>query len=195
MTFALSRVRANDRNFGSMLEAISASGDAALTPASRWGVFHGLFGLGSDELFVVSVGDVARVNDNLGALEAVREAETLLVEPTVRPASEAPLDREGLYVFRFFEVANRDVEEIAALSAEAWETFEATDDYSAEPQALFCQADRAAERGRMLLVTWYDSLESWQTSRSPHPQARENFRRRHAMTQGTIAYATRLLLP
>jgi hypothetical protein len=95
---------------------------------------------------------------------------------------------------RFFEIANKDVEEIAELSREAWETFEATDDYRSEPPALFCQADRSSERGRMLLVTWYDGLESWQTSRNPHPEARERFRRRHTMTQGTIAYATRLLV-
>jgi hypothetical protein len=45
----------------------------------------------------------------------------------------------------------------------------------------------------MLLLTWYDGLGSWQTSRQPAPDARENFRRRHALTAGTIAYATRLL--
>ena len=193
MTFALTRLRANDRSFVSMSEAISADDDAVLSPARRWGAFHGLFGIGSDELFVVSVGDVEKVNDRLLALEEVREADTLLLEATVRPTSEAALSREGLYVFRFFEIANKDVEEIAELSREAWKTFEATDDYRSEPQALFCQADRSSERGRMLLVTWYDGLESWQTSRNPHPEAREKFRRRHAMTQGTVAYATRLL--
>jgi hypothetical protein len=193
MTFAFTRLRAHDRSFVSMYEAISADGDAALVPARRWGAFQGLFGVGSDELIVVSVGDVEKLNDRLLALEAVREADTLLLEPTVRPTSETPLGREGLYVFRFFEIANQDVEEIAALSRAAWETFEATDDYSAEPQALFCQADRSAERGRMLLLTWYDGLESWQTSRNPHPKARENFQRRSALTRGTIAYATRLL--
>ena len=40
----------------------------------------------------------------------------------------------------FFDVANRDVEEIAALSKHAWETFEDSGDYSAEPQGLFRQA-------------------------------------------------------
>ena len=45
----------------------------------------------------------------------------------------------------------------------------------------------------MLLVTWYDGFDSWQNSRNPDPAARENFRRRHALTTGTIAYATRLL--
>jgi hypothetical protein len=193
MTFALTRLRANDRNFKAMFEAIAADDDAVLAPARRWGVFHGLFGVGSDELFVVTKGEVEAVSERLLALDPVREADTLRLEATVRPTSGAPLGREGLYVFRFFEIANKDVEEIAALSEQAWQTFEASDDDAAEPQALFCQADRSAERGRMLLVTWYDGLESWQTSRTPHPVAREIFRRRHALTRGTIAYATRLL--
>ena len=84
---------------------------------------------------------------------------------------------------------------IAALSKEAWTTFEDTDDYRAEPQALFCQRDRSQKEGRMLLLTWYDGLESWQTSRQPAPAATQNFRRRHQLTRGTIAYATRLLTP
>lgn len=45
----------------------------------------------------------------------------------------------------------------------------------------------------MLLCTWYDGLNSWQRSRTPAPEATENFRRRHALTSGTIAFATRLL--
>ena len=86
-----------------------------------------------------------------------------------------------------------DVEEIAALSQEAWTTFEDTDAYRAEPQGLFCLADRSDERGVMLLLTWYDGLGSWVTSRRPAPAARENFVRRHALTAGTIAYATQLI--
>ncbi len=193
MAFAFTRLRSHDRSSLSMFGAIAADNDAVLSPAKRWGAFLGLFGIGSDELFVVSVGDVEHVNERLLALDSVLEVDTLLLEATVRPTSEAPLGRDGLYVFRFFEVANKDIEEIAALSKEAWETFEASDDYSAEPQALFRQADRSSDRGRMLLLTWYDGLASWQSSRNPHPKAREIFRRRHALTEGTIAYATRLL--
>jgi hypothetical protein len=47
----------------------------------------------------------------------------------------------------------------------------------------------------MLLVTWYDGLESWQTSRAPDPAAVENFKRRRALTDGTVALATRLSTP
>ena len=159
MRFAVSRVRGNDRNYQGALDAVSADGDAVLGSATRWGVFFGLFGLASNELFVVSAGDVGGVHERLLGLDTIAEAETLVVESTARPANQAPLTREGLHVFRFFEIAHKDVDEIVALSREAWETFEASDAYASEPLGLFCQADRSAELGRMLLVTWYDGLD------------------------------------
>ena len=158
-----------------------------------WGAFSGLFGIGSNELIMVLHGSRETPTG------AVSQAGFELVEqhvlvPTVRPTAFAPLTRRGLYVFRFFDVRNADVDKIAALSYEAWTTFENTDAYQAEPQALFCQANRNDERGVMLLLTWYDGFNSWQTSRQPAKPARENFRKRHALTAGTIAYATQLII-
>lgn len=162
-----------------------------------WGIWEGLFGVASNELIVVGVANGERdVDAFTGALpESVRLVSALLLQPTVRPVDAAPCDRPGLYVFRFFEVRNRDVDEIARLSSEAWTTFEHTDAYRAEPQGLFRQQDRSADRGRMLLVTWYDGLESWQTSRRPAPEAMQNFLRRRELTFGTRALAARLVQP
>lgn len=192
MTFAFSRLETAGGGWRAAHQALT--GDSrALGGASLWGAFHGLFGVGSNELIVVTSGDVAGVNDRIEAVRGVASCSTLLLEPTVRPTDEAPRTRPGLYVFRFFDVRHADVEEIAALSKTAWETFENVDAYRAEPQALFCQHDRGAERGRMLLCTWYDGLGSWQTSRNPAPEARANFARRATLTASTVAYATRLV--
>ncbi len=192
-TFAFARIRGHGRDWQPLREAVVA----ALPEERIWGTFHGLFGIASNELVAVTVGGdeaVAASIDTLSELDAVDSVASLTLVPTVRPKDARPLTREGLYVFRFFEVAHRDVEEIAALSAEAWKTFENVDAYRAEPQGLFCQRDRSAERGRMLLLTWYDGLNSWQASRQSPPPARENFGKRHALTTGTIAYATRLVV-
>lgn len=167
-----------------------------------WGVWDGIFGVASNELILVAAASGERLeSDFTDALEGsvsekmvgVREA--LLLAPTVRPAGTTPCTKEGLYVFRFFEVKNADVAEIAELSRQAWETFENTEAYQTEPQGLFRPADAAAERGRMLLVTWYDGLDSWQTSRKPAPEAMANFLRRRELTEGTVALATRLSAP
>ena len=194
MSFIISRVRTTDRHFNALHTEITNDSNATLQPASLWGAFHGLFGLGSNELIVVSVGATENVHKNLMSLNSAAGCESLELAPTVRPVTEEPLSREGLYVFRFFDVAHVDVDEIAELSRVAWESFEHVDAYSAEPQGLFCQADRSEERGRMLLVTWYDGLNSWQASRNPPVKARENFQRRQQLTNGTVAYATRLIV-
>ena len=193
MVFAFSRVRAAGRDFRDAHRALTADDCRALGGAKLWGAFFGLFGVGSDEFVLVTSGDVAAVNDRIVASSEVAESNTLLLEPTVRPTDDSPCTRAGLYVFRFFEVAHGDVEEIASLSKTAWETFEGVDAYNAEPQALFCQHDRSDENGKMLLCTWYDGLNSWQTSRNPAPEARANFQRRARLTRSTIAYATRLI--
>lgn len=169
----------------------------ALPAGQLWGAFQGLFGVGSNELIAVTMGsaaEVARSIDAAASLSAVQSMESLTLAPTARPRQRAPRTRAGLYVFRFFDVANADVEEVAALSQTAWETFEAADAYRAAPQALFCEQDRTAERGQMLLVTWYEDLTSWQTSRRPPEAARRNFQQRQQLTASTIAYATRLIV-
>lgn len=191
MAYAFTRLSAKGRDYGAAYRALQDSG---LEPAGFWGVFHGLFGVASNELIVVSYGNVDHVHDNIAGMDEVVAANTLLLEPTVRPTEYAPRTREGLYVFRFFEVEHKDVDEIAALSFEAWKTFENVDDYQAEPQGLFRQHDTSAATGRMLLCTWYDGLNSWQASRTPPATAGANFRQRHTLTKGTVAYATRLLV-
>lgn len=157
-----------------------------------WGVWHGLFGLASNELYVVLVG-AQEVDASSQLPDDSRVIDNLVLAPTVRPESSEPCTTPGLYVFRTFAVNNSDVDEVARLSKQAWSTFEATDAYRAQPMGLFCEADRSAARGTMLLVTWYDGLGSWQTSRTPAPEARDSFRRRHALTHATTAVATRLV--
>ena len=185
-TYRWLRLRCADRTWDDALER--RRGGASL--AGTWGVFSGLFGIGSDELVVVEAGDRS---DGAWTEAGFSVVESYDFAPTVRPTRFEPCTRPGLYVHRFFSVATADVDEIARLSEEAWTTFEDTDDYDAQPQALFAEADRSRPDGRMLLITWYDGLESWQTSRAPAPQAAENFRRRRALTTGTIAFATRLV--
>lgn len=190
MAYAFTRLTSVGRDYRAAYRALGRHG---LEPAHLWGVFHGLFGIASNELIVVAYGAVDRVHEAISGLDDVVGANTILLVPTVRPTDHAPRTREGLYVFRFFDVEHKDVDAIAALSAEAWKTFENVDAYAAEPQGLFRQQDTSAGTGCMLLCTWYDGLNSWQASRTPPATAHENFRRRQTLTQGTIAYATRLL--
>lgn len=160
----------------------------------RLGVFHGLFGVSNRDVFaLLTVPDSDAIAAELSARlpTGIVLVDSLVMRATARPTSVEPFHRAGLHVFRFFDVRDADVTEIVALSATAWETFEQGDGYRAEPLGLF-RYHGDAPTGRMLLLTWYDGFESWERSRTPHPEARANFQRRAALTASTIAYATRL---
>lgn len=158
-----------------------------------WGIWRGLFGVASNELLVMLAAagsrDQAEFTDVIGSRVHVRRVATF--EPTLRPLNRTPLERAGVYVFRFFSISAEDADDFVALSGDAWTTFEGADAYAAEPQGLFRQRTDSEELD-MLLVTWYDSLASWQTSRAPAAEARERFARRHQLTRRTSALATML---
>jgi hypothetical protein len=191
------RLRADHRDARALLEALQqhtlprweAAGVAV------WGVWQGLFGIAANELLVMTATSGPESGapplDRLPSGAAVAEALTL--RATVRPAHPQPLQDPGLYVFRFFDVLPGHVDEVVALSSEAWKTFEASDRYRSRPCGLF--RPHGAGPDRMLLVTWYDGFDSWEVSRTPAPEARDRFARRHALTTGTVAYATRLVVP
>lgn len=199
-TFCYTRLKGTDRNWQPLYEQICASALPAL--ASRgvdlWGAWSGLFGIASNEIVMMTA---AQRPDHAAELHAHLQplpcavAEQYVLVATVRPTIATQLTRAGLYVLRFFDVYNRDVDEIATLSQRAWTTFETASTYQAQPQGLFCEQDRRAARGIMLLCTWYDGFESWQISREPAPEARANFRRRHELTFATNALAARLIPP
>ncbi|MGH1493804.1 MAG: hypothetical protein ACRBK7_31155 [Acidimicrobiales bacterium] len=190
-------IRSAERDVQETMRQVTAEDYALVAPARPWASFLGLFGLGSNEMVVVLTGGpeaLLTARRRLAALPGVEITSFCLFSPTVRPTESSALTQPGLYVLRFFDVGNGDVEEVARLSSEAWVSFTDADDYRAEPQALFRQVDHRGDRGKMLLVTWYEGFDSWQTSRAPAPEARDNFLRRRQLTAGTTAYATRLVI-
>lgn len=155
-----------------------------------WGVFAGLLGLRTDELLIVAA---AETDDAVcPALPGLSVEDALDCRPTARPERPEAQSRPGVYVFRTLEIATADVDEFVRLSAKAWQTFEAASAYRAEPRALL-RADLPGASTRMLLVTWYDGLASWERSRQPDPAARANFEARARLTSWALPIATRLV--
>jgi hypothetical protein len=111
--------------------------------------------------------------------------------PTVRPTDHTPLSKPGIYVFRWFDVLNKDVDEIASLSEQAWVSFEG--DFDSQIQGLFALQNRQGDKGKMLLLTWYKNLTVWQDSRAPSKEAMNLFIKRHELTIEALPIATRLL--
>ncbi|MBQ61722.1 MAG: hypothetical protein CMQ19_06570 [Gammaproteobacteria bacterium] len=157
-----------------------------------YGIFQGLLGMATNDLYLVVSSETAFADqDQLDPGNEFKLAETINLVPTARPTDHAPRTREGVYVFRWFDVMNRDIEKIAELSAEAWLTFEPG--YEAEVQCLFAEQDQESEQGKMLLITWYQDLSVWQDSRKPPVEAMDNFKRRHQLTLRAKPIATSLV--
>ena len=158
-----------------------------------WGAWHGAPGLGlrSDAvlLFTVWPDDAAAgaATELMAAAPAVITVEGTPLHATARPVDEQPVTGDGVWVFRDFEIASEDAERFVELSASAWTTFEARFDVRID--GLFRAPDPTADTARLLLVTRYADLATWEASRSAEadPESWERFLERRALTRGTRA--------
>ena len=158
----------------------------------HFGLFPAYFGMATNELYWVVMREDLTSNLSTSLEQSgisVISVHNML--PTVRPTTHAPPTRDGLFVFRWFSIDNKDVDEIARLSETAWQTFESG--FDTEVQGLFAEADRDAEQGTMLLMTWYQGFDVWLDSRTPDASARENFLKRHALMREATPIATHRL--
>jgi hypothetical protein len=169
--------------------------------ASLWGAFAGLFGLAADEVFLMTSWQSGS-QPSSSLQQAVAKSQGLSVAakydltPTVRPTNANPQERDGLYVFRLFQVETKDIEEFISLSAKAWTTINVAKGWQSEPLGLFAPIERSEEQSVLVLVTWYDGFQSWEGSRAVAPgssQVSADFVRRSELTINTTAYATRLM--
>ena len=158
----------------------------------NFGVFQAYFGMATNELYWVVMCE--KLNENLNGILTSNGISIISVhnfEPTVRPTTDETPTQDGLYVFRWFSIDNKDVSEIASLSETAWQTFESG--FDTEVQALFAESNRESEQGTMLLMTWYKGFDVWLDSRAPDAAARENFLKRHALMREALPIATQRL--
>lgn len=157
--------------------------------AAVWGIWHGIFGLASNELILVTthLGE----QDGLVLPESINVIELRQLRATARPTDYTPLSQPGIYVFRDFVLDAKDIDEVVALSSEAWQTFEKGESYLAQPMGLFAPLTPSTNCV-MHLLTWYPHFASWQKSRDSGPEALQRFAARRALTYSTNAVATRL---
>jgi len=155
-----------------------------------WGVWSGLFGLANNELIAITLVDDLDLKKPWPDEFEVVDEQLLLA--TERPNSFSPPSLQGLYVFRSMETESKNIDEIVRLSAQAWETFETTEEYRSQPTGLFKPRNPGAV-STMWLLTWYDGFKSWEKSRDPHEEAKKAFRERQALLTKTSAIATRLV--
>ncbi|MEE4301230.1 MAG: NIPSNAP family protein [Pseudomonadales bacterium] len=158
-----------------------------------WGCWHGApgFGLRSDAVLLTTVwpDDAAAgaATELLAAPRTILAVDGTPLHATARPRCGTPVSGDGLWVFRDFEIGRADAARFVELSASAWETFEAN--FDARIDGLFRAPDPGPELARMVLVTRYADLATWEASRSAEadPASWERFLERRALTRWTRA--------
>jgi hypothetical protein len=194
MYYQVSLIKDHSRQTSAHAAAAVRDHEAALTAQNinLYGIFAGMLGLASNEIYVVT-NATHRYSLQGFLTDAGLELEASHVfMPTVRPIDHSPRTNPGIYVFRWFAVKNADVAEIVELSNAAWTSFEAG--FDTQVQGLFAEPERNDVFGQMLLLTYYSNLSVWEASRDPAPAAKENFKRRNALTLEATPIATRLVL-
>jgi len=115
---------------GDVKERVEASGGVV------FGVFGGLLGLATNEAYLVFSADQPLDFRHEFEQAGYQVKQGVQLNATVRPLEHLPASRQGVYVFRWFDVISRDVEEIVALSAAAWPSFEA--DFDTQNDTVEC---------------------------------------------------------
>jgi hypothetical protein len=93
--------------------------EAGRSGYSLYGIFFGLFGLASNELYLMATKEDGGPSSGgitpLAGLVTEHKfslRENFHLNPTVRPTEHSKRTRNGLYVFRWFLIHNRDVDEM-----------------------------------------------------------------------------------
>lgn len=158
-------------------EALAAAG---ATVVATWAGGPGI-GWWDDELVVLAgwPGD------------APADAPGELLRATARPTAIAPFEPGGLWAHRWFETAADTWAEFLDLSTGAWPAFER--EYGATIHGFFRAEAVEPPDARVLLVTRYPSLASWESSRGAGrsedtdvAEAGRRFLRRRELTRRTI---------
>jgi len=155
---------------------------------STVGIFRGLFGLASNEIYLLTYSQTNQYNSDFIVNDAVI-LNRLQLLPSIRPVQHTPLVTPGIYVFRFWQLDAQHIPELIRLSENAWRTFE--QGFESEVFGLFTEDTCHASR-QGLLLTWYRDLSVWQSSRTPDANARENFRQRQLLIDEALPIATSL---
>ena len=96
----------------------------------------------------------------------------------------------GSCLMRFKDL---DIEEVVAVSSQAWDAFEAA--FDAKVQGFFRETTSNNGQTWILLKTWYPHFSAWHDSRSVEKagDSGAKFRRRAELTQASMAQAMELV--
>jgi hypothetical protein len=152
-------------------------------------VFSPLLGFASNQMLVLT--DAHAPVEAVMRAPGVVSAERHSLTPTIRPADGGKPVAMGVYVHNWFTIDASGFDEFVKLSGEAWPDFEGHFEtrifglFAARPS----KDDLMEGAWRLLLMTGYRDLDTWQKSRNPAETARVAFARRRELTRVSLARA------
>jgi hypothetical protein len=132
------------------------------------------------------------LTDDAATLGAVKVAPGVVsvdhhqLTATTRPTTAAARPKtDGIYVHRWFTIDGGAVDEVVALSNEAWVGFEGGFDSDVFGLFVVDASPEDVREGarRMLLMTHYRDFATWEASRKPDPKTARAFARRRELTR------------
>lgn len=146
-------------------------------------------GLGRDEGIALTSWPSLKEAESAAPVEG---AEHIRLQATVRPHSDAAPTYEGVYVFRWFDVAEADWQDFCDLSNAAWPNMESVFDVNI---CGFWKCPESPDQmSKTLLLTRYADLSVWEASRwwnkptAAADASMSRFKARNEMINATIAY-------
>jgi len=164
---------------------------ARASGAKLFGCWRSVVGLGlarDEGIAVTSWASVAAAK----AATPVADAECTLLKATVRPLTDAAPTYEGVYVFRWFDVAEAEWQDFCDLSNAAWPNMESVFDVNI--CGFWKSLDTKPPASKTLLLTRYADLSVWEASRwwnkpvAAADASMSRFKARNEMIDATVAY-------
>ncbi len=156
----------------------------------------GMFGLATNQTSILSAWrDDTSPNETFSS--AIHAPEQAIVDQgeyiaTVRPKLPEAIVQGGFYVIRWLRMRRGDIAEYTDLCLETWPAFEAT----ARCRCYGVFRPRAdTDVQKLLMLTWYGSLNDWELSRNLEPNDKAKWARRSEMELSHWADGARLIDP
>jgi len=174
---------------------INKSNDAKL-----YGIWRSQIGLPRDTITIISLWPNAEaigetLNQVFRSINSIKNFETNIMVPTVRPESPIPPVTQGNYAFRWFETPKEYFDEFIHLCVEAWPNFEKN--YDSEIIGLWKLCNKVNDNIKTLLLTRRPNLAMWERSKIPltdeEKEVRRKLSKRYDLCSWTNVYTTTLL--
>ncbi len=142
----------------------------------------GMFGLATNQVSILSAwsDDTSPMQIFSSVIDAHNQAIVDQDEyvATVRPDAPEPVGKDGFYVIRWIRMRSKDVAEYTGLCLETWPAIEAT--AACRCYGVF-RPRGEDDVQKLLMLTWYGSLNDWELSRKLVPDDKAKWARRSEM--------------